>query len=301
MAETESQLTTARVLALTQFCGVTPRLFDVLMRRFQTLDGVFGASRSAYVEIDGIPQAQVAKLAKASNRLADAEAMMTALTARGIELITRFDDAYCHLLFELNDPPVLLFVRGSVIDTSRRTIAVVGTSKATAEGIESTSRLVKELVSRDVQIVSSLRGGIDTAVHLAARAVGGKSYAVIDCGIDHIDQSEGVPVAIDIARSGGVISEYAPDVTVGPKSMSASNRLIIGLAQAVVVTEVYAASARTLDLLGACRDIGKLTFLMVDPRHGALSDAYSLAAAHDYGAIPIDGLTKVNDIVKSLV
>jgi len=292
---------TAQVLALVHFCDVTPRLFEVLLRRFRTLDAVFSADRASFLEIDGLPQRQAERLARVSKRLPEAEAMVLALSARDIHLLTRFDDAYGQLLFELHDPPTLLYVRGRGVDPSQKSIAVAGTSLATIEGIEVTTRLVKELVRHDVQIVSSLRRGIDTAVHLAARSAGGRSFAVIDCGLDKVDQTEGIPVAVDIVQSGGVISEYAPDVVTGPKSLAEANRLIVGLARAVVVTEVYAQSERTLDLLHACHDIGKLTFLMVDSGHGALADVVSLAKAHEYGAIPIEGLDKIEDIVKSLV
>jgi DNA processing protein len=292
---------TAQVLALVHFCDVTPRLFEVLLRRFRTLDAVFGVDRTSFLEIDGLPQRQAERLARASKRLPEAEAMVHMLSARDIHLLTRFDDAYGQLLFELHDPPTLLYVRGRGVDPSQKSIAVVGTSSATIEGIEVTTRLVKELVRHNVQIVSSLRRGIDTAVHLAARSAEGRSFAVIDCGLDKVEPTEGMPVAVDIVQSGGVISEYAPDVVTGPKSLAEANRLIVGLAQAVVVTEVYAQSERTLDLLRACRDIGKLAFLMIDPKYGALTDAASLVIAHECGAVPIEGLDKINDIVKSLV
>lgn len=289
------------MLALSHYCCVTPRLFDALMRRFLTLDAVFSAGRVAFLEIDGVSRRQAEQLAHVTERLGEAEAMVQSLAGRDIRLLTRFDEAYSHLLFELHDPPSLLYLRGNTIDVSGRTVAVVGTGSAGAQGIELTSRLVKELARQNIQIISSLLGGIDSAVHLAARSVDGKSFAVIDCGIDRLAQSEGVPLAIDIIQMGGIISEYPPDLAAGPKTMAESNRLIIGLAQAVVVTEVYASSERTLDLLQACRDIGKLTFLMVDHRYGALADPTSLAQAHEFGAIPIEGLDKVDDIVRSLV
>ena len=297
----ETYSTTTRVLALSNYCGVTPRLFEALMRRFLTLEAVYSAGPAAFMEIDGVSRLQADQLARATERLSEAEAIVKSLVARDIVLLTRFDEAYSHLLFELNDPPALLYLRGNSIDVSGRTIAVVGTRSASTQGIELTSRLVKELARQNVQIISSLLGGIDSAVHLAARSVGGKSFAVIDCGIDRISQSEGIPLAIDIIQTGGVVSEYAPDVAAGPKTMSESNRLIVGLAQAVVVTEVYAHSEKTLDLLQACRDIGKLAFVMIDPHYGALADPTSLAQAHEYGAIPIEGLDKVGDIVRSLV
>src|SRR5512136_903146 len=113
MPELENRATTTRVLTLTQFCGVTPRLFEALMRRFRTLDAVFAASRSSLLDFEGLPRAQADRIARASERLAEAEAMVESLAARDIALVTRFDDAYGHLLFELNDPPSLLYVRGS--------------------------------------------------------------------------------------------------------------------------------------------------------------------------------------------
>jgi len=301
MATAETYSTTARVLALTHYCGVTPRLFEALLRRFQTLDGIYAAERTPLLEIDGLGRRQAEKIEQASERLAEAEAMCQSLAGRDVRLMTRFDADYGRLLFEVHDPPALLYVRGKPIDRTRRVVAVGGTRSAGAKGIELTSRLVKELVRNDIQIVSSLVGGIDMAAHLAARAAAGSSYAVLDCGIDQVGQREGVPVAIDIVRSGGVMTEYAPDKKADHKSIAESNRLIAGLAQAVVVIEVYSDSERTLDLLRACRDIGKLVFLLVDSTYGALADEISLEQAHECGAVPIEGFERVDDIIKSLV
>ncbi|MEW5796018.1 MAG: DNA-processing protein DprA [Candidatus Zixiibacteriota bacterium] len=301
MIDLSAYSTTTRVLALAHFCGVTPRLFEALLRRFRTLDAVFSADLGQLLEIEGLGRRQAEQLEHASEQLSHAEAMVRSLRDRDIRLVTRFDEAYGRLLFELHDPPSLLYLRGHSIDPDKRTIAVAGTRQASSEGLELTSRLVKELVRYEIQIVSSLLGGVDTAVHLAARSAGGRSFAVIDCGLDQIGQGEGIPVAIDILQTGGVISEYAPNVTAGTKTMTESNRLIVGLVQAVVVTEFYGDSTRTLDLLRACRDIGKLVFLLIDPRYGALSDAPGLRQAHEFGVIPITGFDKIDDVVKSLV
>jgi DNA processing protein len=293
--------TTVQVLTLTQFCGVTPRLFEALMRRFGTIDAIFRSDRATFLEVDGVKARQAGALVKAPERLAEGEAMVKALADRDIRLLTRFDPDYSPLLNELHDPPPLLYFRGHTPDLDKRTVSVAGTRSAGAEGIELTSRLVKELVKREVQIVSTLRGGIDVAAHLAAAAAGGDSFVVMDRGIDQLDTSEGVPVAIDVIKRGGVISEYSPDVPPDPKTLAETNRLLAGLAQAVVVTEFYSNSERTLDLLRACRDIGKLVFILIDPTKGALSDEPALAQAHECGAIPKDGFERIDDIVKALV
>jgi len=293
--------TTVQVLALTQFCGVTPRLFEALLRRFGTIEAVFAADREAFLEVDGVKTRQAQTLENAPKRLAAAEAMITALAQRDIRLLTRFDQDYSPLLFELHDPPPLLYFRGRTPDLSKRTISVAGTRSASAEGLELTSRLVKELVKRDIQIVSTLQGGIDSAVHLAARSAGGVSFAVIDSGVDHLHVGENIPVAIDVIEKGGVISEYQPDMSPDSRTMAEANRLVAGLARAVVVTEFYSTSERTLDLLRVCREIGKLAFIMIDPEQGALSDEKALAQSHECGAIPIEGLNRIDEMVQSLV
>jgi DNA processing protein len=293
--------TTAQVLALTQFCGVTPRLFEALLRRFGTIEAVFDADREAFLEVDGVKAGQAKKLEFAPKRLAAAEAMAKTLAQRDIQLLTRFDQNYSPLLFELHDPPPLLYFRGHTPDLNKRTVSVVGTRTASAEGMALTTRLVKGLVKRDLQIVSTLRGGIDSAVHLTARSAGGVSFAVVDRGTDQLDAREGVPVAIDVIEKGGVISEYPPDVPPESRTVAEANRLVAGLAQAVVVTEFYTTSERTLDLLRACREIGKLAFIMIDPEQGAFSDEKALTQAHECGAIPIEGFDLIDDLVKSLV
>jgi DNA processing protein len=292
---------TVQVLALTQFCGVTPRLFEALLRRFGTIEAVFAADREAFLEVDGVKARQAQALEKAPQRLAEAEAMVRALAQRDIRLLTRLDQDYCPLLLELHDPPPLLYFRGHPPDLNKRTISVTGTQSASVEGMALTTRLVKELVKRDIQIVSTLKGGVDSAVHLAARSAGGVSFAVIDSGFDQLHTGDSIPVAIDVTEKGGVISEYPPDLPPDTRTVAEANRLVAGLSQAVVVTEFYSTSGRTLDLLRACRDIGKLTFIMIDQEQGALSDEEALAQAHECGAIPIEGFNLIDDMVKSLV
>jgi DNA processing protein len=299
--ERTQRTTSGRVLALTHFCNVPPRLFEALLRQLKTLDAIYAAEPEEFLQIEGIDEEWAEQLSRASDRLAEAEVMVQSLSERDIKIVTRFDDAYCRLLFELNDPPSLLYWRGSTIATDQKSIAVVGSRTASAEGIELTSRLVKELVASKIQIVSSLVGGIDAAAHLAAKSAGGNSFGVLDCGFDQIDRAEGVPVAIDIVQSGGVISEYAPETETGEDRDRETNRLIVGMVQAVVVVEACADSGQVLDLLQACRDVGKIVFFMIDPEHGALADETSLTKAVNCGAIPIEGFERIGDIVKSLV
>ncbi len=299
--DSASEVTASRVLALRHFCNVKPRLFEALLRQFKTLDAIYDAEREEFLQIEGVDDELAERLSRAGDHVEAAGVMVQALVERDIGIATRFDDAYGNLLFELHDPPPLLFYRGRMVANDKKSIAVVGSGTASAEGIELTSALVKELVASKVQVVSSLVGGIDVAAHLAAKTADGSSFGVLNCGFDKIDRVELVPVAIDIVQSGGAISEYVPDVESEEESDREANRLVVAMAQAVVVVEAYEDSSRVLDLLQACRDIGKIVFFLIDPEHGALADETSLSEAINCGAIPIKGLDRVEDIIKSLV
>ncbi len=293
--------TTCRVLALSRFAGVTPRLMDALLRRFRTLEDILLAEKAELAEIEGINKTAIDRIDAAASHLPEAEKIERSMSEREINLMSRFDDLYPRLLFDLNDPPSMLYVRGKLPEADKRTVALVGTEKASGEGIEMTSRLAKQFSAQKIQLVSSMVGGIDSAAHLAAKAAGGASFAVLNAGLDEIAITSDMPVAIDIVQNGGVISEYPPENKFLQENIAQSNRLLVGLSQAVVVTEAYEDSGRILDLLQFCEDVGKLVFFMIDPEFGAFADELSLKQALECGAVPIKGYDGVQDIIKSLV
>ena len=290
-----------KVIALARFGGVTPRLFDLLMRTFGSLDGLLSADKGVISKIDGVPAQVAGRIAKSAGHLGEAEELVKSLTQRDIGVATRFDETYPHRLFELNDPPLFLLSRGRVTDSSKKAVAIVGADNATNEGIEITTKLTRRFAQDKVQILSSLGGGIGASAHLAARTVSAESFAVIESGFDSIAGSDEMALAIDIAAHGGVISEYFPESQPTTDSVSQANRLLVGLSDGVVFTELYADSKRALDALEFCDQCGKLAFFFVDPVHGALADEQSLALAVDCGAIPMRGYDSVADMVKALV
>ncbi|HVP06319.1 MAG TPA: DNA-processing protein DprA [Candidatus Acidoferrum sp.] len=289
------------MLALCKFCGVGPRLFDALFARFGSLKGILDANRSGLMMIEGMSSAEAGRISKAVSHLAEAESYELSLKDREIGICTRFDATYDPLLFELNDPPTLLYVRGRMPELNRKTVTLVGAEIATVEGLQLTSALAKAFANAHVQVISSLSLGADSAAHLACRTASGTSYAVLDHGFDLLDKSDGFRLALDVAQAGGVISEYSPELPVTPDSLQESNRLLAGLSQAVVVTQLFDDSKRALDLLDFCNMMGKLAFVVTDIAHGVESDVKAYQRALATGAIPLDGVGHVNDIVISLV
>jgi DNA processing protein len=292
---------TTQVLALCRFSGVQPRLFEALISHFGTLEDILLADTGTLIKVNGMTAEAATQIAGTSDHLKRAGEFYADLKGRNIEIKSRFDDEFPRRLFELNDPPVLLYVRGRTPDNARKIVAIAGAENATSEGIELTVKLARRFAGSGVQIIASLRKGIDAAAHLGAKAAASASFSILDAGFDHICPAEHIPLAIDIAQAGGVISEYPPDQVYMDETFKRSNRILAALAQAVVTTELYQESTRALDLLSCCNQIGKLTFLMIDPSHGILADEESLNVAVANGAIQMVGLDKVDDIVKALV
>lgn len=289
------------VLALCKFAGVNPRLFRALVSHFGALEKVFRNNATGIRQI-GINADETASLAeKARSSLPLAEEYYAELTQRDIRVVTQFDPDYPQLLFELNDPPPMLYLRGKLPDNDRKSVTVTGTKNAGNQGIDFTVSLAQRLCESGVQVASSLAKGIDAAVHLGCKAANSNSFAVHDSGFDHVDQTEQVPLAIDITQEGGLLTEYSPEQHFRASHTGEFNRLLVGMTQAVIVTEFYRDSSATLDLIKFCRQIGKLTFLMFDPATGPLSDQRALDVAGECGVIPIAGLDNTDMVVNVLV
>jgi DNA processing protein len=294
-------LHSTKLMALSRFGQVGPRLFDVLIRQFGDIDRVLAADTKTLSEVKGLTAAMARKIAGAAGHLDDAAAYVQSLLGRDIHITSRLDDDFPHRLYELNDPPLMLYCRGHLPAVDRKIVTLMGADLAGADSIAMTSRLAKMFAEAGVQVLASLDGGNAAAAHLAARTAGASSYALIDSGFDSLLGTDVMPLAIDVAVSGGVITEYLPETVASNETMSQSNRLLVGLANAVVFTELYKDSRRGLDMLEFCDQTGKLTFFMIDPDLGALSDEATLAKAVDCGAIMMTGYESVKDIIRSLV
>ena len=291
----------AKTVALTRFAGVQPRIFEALIRHFGSVDRILHADSGTLMAIGGMSTDLANRISSAAQSLDEAQAFVDGLRSRDIETVSRFDDEYPQLLFELNDPPPMLYHRGRLPVSTMKSVAIVGAENASNDGIELTVKLAGKFTEADVQVISSLNRGIDAAVHLGAKSADGSSFAVLETGFDYVYPEDHIALAIDIAQTGGAITEYPPEDDFAAENFIDANRIVVGMSQAVVITEVYRDSARMLDLLACCSQIGKLLFIMVDPAFGAMADEESLNKAISFGALPMVGWDKVSDIIDALV
>jgi DNA processing protein len=145
------------------------------------------------------------------------------------------------LLREIADPPLGLFVRGELID--RPTVAIVGSRRATTYGLQVARLLGRELAAAGAVVVSGMARGVDREAHEGALETGGLSWAVWGTGPDRVYPREHRDLAVRLVEAGGaLITEYPPGTPPRRQHFPERNRIVAGLATAVVVVEAAARS-----------------------------------------------------------
>jgi DNA processing protein len=171
-------------------------------------------------------------------RAALAEQVPTAearLAALGWRFVAAEDDEFPRGLAALADPPLGIFVRGTL--PAAKAVAVVGSRHASAYGREVAEYLGRELAGAGVAVVSGMARGVDAAAHRGALALGGPTMAVWGAGADRVYPVEHGALAEEIATHGCLLTEYPPGTPPRAHHFPERNRIIAGLAEVVVVVE----------------------------------------------------------------
>lgn len=157
----------------------------------------------------------------------------------GIQTYYYLDDNYPFRLKQCPDAPVLLFGKGNMRLNEGKFVSIVGTRSASENGKELTRQLVLDLAKRipDITIVSGLAYGIDVAAHRAALEAGVSTIIVPAHGLDRIYPTVHRQVAVEALAKGGLLTEYPSETVPEKVNFVARNRIVAGLADAVVVAE----------------------------------------------------------------
>jgi DNA processing protein len=147
------------------------------------------------------------------------------------------DPGYPTSLDAIHDPPSQLWIDGRVEALRAPAVAIVGSRAASPYGLEVARRLGADLARRGVAVISGMARGIDAAAHRGALEGGGPTIAVLGCGVDVIYPREHAALAAAIRDRGALVSEFAPGTPPYKGHFPQRNRIISGLALAVVVVE----------------------------------------------------------------
>lgn len=193
------------------------------------------------------------------------------ITCKEIKVITRIDSQYPKPLLEIPDPPIVLYVKGTMPQKFDRCIGVVGTRKPTSYGRQISEIIARDLVSSGCLIVSGLARGVDGIAHTEAVKQGAPTIAVLGCGVDIVYPPEHRVLYSKIIEVGGaIISEVPPGHLVSRGLFPARNRIISGLSRGVVVTE-GAEDSGSLITAQLALDQGREVFAVPGPVNSYLS------------------------------
>lgn len=163
---------------------------------------------------------------------------MEKLEKLGIAFITVFDENYPKHLKEIFSPPVILYYKGNINILNEHVLAVVGSRKFTTYGKNATEKVVSGLAEAGYVIVSGMALGIDAFAHDATLNAGGKTAAILGCGLDIPYPATNTNLFKKIIASGGVVvSEYMPGKPPLRQHFPARNRIVSGLSTGILIVE----------------------------------------------------------------
>jgi DNA processing protein len=214
---------------------IGPRRLANLLHWFGDLSSAWGASESQLIQA-GLDKQPTANLLHTRKQL-NLDAEFEKITRCGARLITLIDDDYPAVLKKLPDAPTVLYIRGTLRSDDNHALSIVGTRKATTYGRDAAYHLSKQLAAQGVTVISGLAHGIDSAAHKGALDGGGRTLAVMGCGVDIIYPNDNQKLAQQIMGCGAIISEFPIGMHPEARNFPRRNRVISGLALGVLVVE----------------------------------------------------------------
>ena len=209
--------------------------FALMEQRFSALSEAWRADADE-LRLAGIDAGALAQVAERRPAI-DPDRELARLAEIGVRAVSWHDDEYPPRLKEFTDRPPLLFVRGELLPEDERSIAVVGTRRATPYGREMARQLATDLARAGITIVSGLARGIDGIAHRAALDAGQRTIAVMGSGPDTIYPAEHSNLACEIASSGALETEFALGTRPNAGNFPRRNRIMAGMTLGTLVVE----------------------------------------------------------------
>jgi DNA processing protein len=225
-------------IAFSRVLGIGPARFKLLLDFFH--DDVAAAWNAGSMELAqaGIDQKMIQSFLKQRSKITPRQELEKLERLR-VQVITWKDKAYPSLLKEIDHPPTVLYVAGTLTEADKFALAIVGTRKASLYGRQVTERFATDLAKGKVTVISGLALGIDTIAHTAALDAGGRTLAILGSGLDVIYPAANYNLARRIVESGqgALITEFPLGVQPEGGNFPARNRIISGLSLGVLITE----------------------------------------------------------------
>lgn len=264
MTETEA------CIALNMVPKLGPMRLRKLLEVFETPERVLLARAAELRTVEGIGP-ELANAIASWDQTVDLAAELKRVEEFGAHVITQAAAEYPRELRQIYNPPILLYVWGTLTERDHRAISVVGSRKTSHYGAESAKRLSYQLAYAGFTVVSGLARGIDTAAHQGALAAQGRTVAVIGSGLMDLYPPENLGLAEKIAESGAVVSEFPMTFPPDRQTFPYRNRIVAGWGSGLLVVEAGLNSG-ALITAGQALEHGRAVYAVPGPidRPGAM-------------------------------
>ena len=259
---------TENLIRLRSVHGVGTTILWRLLRRFGDSDGVLGASQRELMEIKGVSSDLAERILQAG--AFDPRPEMENAVRAEVSIIPYDDPEYPKPLLHTFDPPAVLYVRGRLAPEDQVAVGIVGTRQLSKYGRDKALELSRALALGGYTIVSGLARGVDTFAHIGALNANGRTVGVLGCGFDHMYPEENRDLALEMTRTGAVITEFSMATRPSRETFPVRNRIIAGMSLGLLVIE---APLRSGSLITArlANEIGRTVFAIP----GRMDDARS--------------------------
>lgn len=254
----EADTETAYWLAISRVPYIGPARIERLLQTFGSLSVAWSAPQEE-LRLALEPRA-LSELLAARSRI-DPAGELARLARSGIRAVHPGHPSYPRLLAEISGRPSVLYVRGELAPADDRSIAIVGTRRATPYGRQAAERIAAELAQAGVTVVSGLARGVDAAAHRATLEAGGRTIAVLGSGPDVIYPAEHRRLAEQILECGAILSEFPPGAKPDAQNFPARNRIVSGMTLGTLIVEAPARSGALITATFAA-DQGREVFVL---------------------------------------
>jgi len=225
-------------IALTQIKGVGVMHARNLLKVIGDEEAIFRESVSRLEAIPRISR-QLIREIRDPEVLRRSEKELEFITKNNLQLLFFTDPGYPRRLTQCIDAPLLLYAKGNTDFNHEKTISIVGTRNATGYGLDYCKKFIREISSKipDIQIISGLAYGIDICAHRAALQHGLSTIAVLAHGLDRIYPQLHRNTAVKMLQDGALLTEFPSETNPDKHNFVRRNRIVAGMADAVVVIE----------------------------------------------------------------
>ncbi|MBC8095313.1 MAG: DNA-protecting protein DprA [Akkermansiaceae bacterium] len=229
------------MVALNMIEHVGPVRVRQLLEHFGDSPQILQASKPQLLHVRGIGEETAEAIANWEKNV-DLAGELKRISDYGCHVLTQADPDYPESLRQIYDPPIVLYVKGTLGSKDRNGVAMVGSRMTTHYGIEVARKLAYQLAYVGVTVVSGGARGIDTAAHQGALAAKGRTIAVLGTGINIVFPPENMELFERISASGAVISQYPFNRKADKQSFAIRNRIVAGMTLGTVVVEANLSS-----------------------------------------------------------